>query len=65
LIPAGRLAVTVQLFVLPVPAFGPGSVEYARKRAEELEIGGDVPLPGVKGDDVEIEAKYIGAGAYF
>jgi hypothetical protein len=51
--------------VLPVPAFGPGSVEYARKRAEELEIGGDVPLSGMKGDDVEIEAKYVGAGAYF
>ena len=37
-IPAGRLAVAMRPYAHPVPAFGPGSVEYARKKTEELEL---------------------------
>lgn len=37
-IPAGRLAVALRPYAKPVPAFGPGSVEYTRLRAEELEL---------------------------
>ncbi|KAI0684725.1 hypothetical protein BC835DRAFT_1388272 [Cytidiella melzeri] len=38
LIPAGRTAITLRAYARPTPAFGPGSVEYARQKAEELEL---------------------------
>lgn len=61
-IPAGRLAVAVKPYELPMPVFGPGSVEYTRKQAEELELGhdkdGDVASPRSGGS-------YAGAGSYF
>ncbi|ETW80971.1 hypothetical protein HETIRDRAFT_385645, partial [Heterobasidion irregulare TC 32-1] len=41
-IPAGRLAVAMKPFAKPAPAFGPGSIEYTRKRAEELELVGEL-----------------------
>ncbi|CDO68961.1 hypothetical protein BN946_scf184782.g9 [Trametes cinnabarina] len=37
MIPAGLLAVNVKPYTKPTPAFGPGSVEYVRRQAEELE----------------------------
>ncbi|KAI0335129.1 hypothetical protein GY45DRAFT_1241659 [Cubamyces sp. BRFM 1775] len=37
-IPAGLLAVAVKPYTKPVPAFGPGSVEYTRRQAEDLEL---------------------------
>jgi hypothetical protein len=54
LIPAGRMAVALRVYAQPTPAFGPGSVEYARQRAEALELveGGEsaegsiAPMPG-------------------
>ena len=38
LIPTGRMAVAIRPYAHPTPAFGPGSVEYARRKAEELEL---------------------------
>ncbi|KAI0775815.1 hypothetical protein BD413DRAFT_531776 [Trametes elegans] len=38
MIPAGLLAVAVKPYSKPIPAFGPGSVEYMRRQAEELEL---------------------------
>lgn len=38
MIPAGLLAAVVKPYAKPVPAFGPGSVEYTRRQAEELEL---------------------------
>ncbi|TBU31710.1 BRO1 domain-containing protein [Dichomitus squalens] len=38
MIPAGLLAVVVKPYTKPTPAFGPGSVEYIRRQAEELEL---------------------------
>lgn len=63
-IPEGRLAVAIKPYELPVPVFGPGSVKYAQKQAEELELelGQDkdesMPSPRVGGS-------YAGAGSYF
>jgi len=69
-IPAGRLAVAVKPYTRPTPAFGPGSVEYVRRQAEDLELA-------VKGDDQSetetlVDAasprsggSYAGAGSYF
>lgn len=74
LIPAGRAAVAFKPFTPPTPAFGPGSVEYARHQAELLELnssGGNVgsPVDGSSQDRPPIEQKstssYAGAGSYF
>ena len=37
-VPAGRLAVAIQAFTPPLPAFGPSSVEYIRKHADSLDV---------------------------
>ena len=37
-IPAGRMAVALKPFAQPTPAFGPGSLEYTRQKAEELQL---------------------------
>jgi hypothetical protein len=37
-IPAGRSAVEAVPYKPPVPAFGPGSVEHARRMAEVVEL---------------------------
>jgi hypothetical protein len=58
LVPTGRMAILAQPFVLPVPAFGPGSVEHTRQQAEGLEVRDECSLNGVG-------AKYAGAGAYY
>ena len=63
-IPEGRLAVAVKPYDLPMPMFGPGSVEYTGKEVEalELELGQqkdeNVPSPRAGGS-------YAGAGSYF
>lgn len=53
------MAVSAKQFVHPTPAFGPGSVEYIRRQAEELEFGADV-APGT-----QPVGAYAGAGSYF
>ena len=67
-IPAGRSAVSVKPYQPPTPAFGPGSVEHARRQAELLEL---------EEDNIDLHDKppaspssskspsYAGAGSYF
>ena len=66
-IPAGRLAVAVKPFAKPVPAFGPGSIEYTRKRAEELELVGELAPRDIAESVPAVQASqsYAGAGSYF
>src|ERR1700722_7043981 len=66
-IPAGRLALPAQPFVMPTPAFGPGSVEYIRQQTEELEVDVDDGTPSSAPGAVSssVGAKYAGAGAYY
>ncbi|KAK7029465.1 hypothetical protein VNI00_014498 [Paramarasmius palmivorus] len=73
-IPTGILAVQAKEYKAPKPAFGPGSVEYVRRQAEEeeaeLDGGGGVGGGGAGGvgEEEKKEAKtgsYAGAGAYF
>ncbi|KAH9942358.1 uncharacterized protein BXZ73DRAFT_87964 [Epithele typhae] len=67
MIPAGVAAVAVKAYSKPVPAFGPGSVEYARKQAEDLELldaspdTNDVHLSSPPGSS----KSYAGADAYY
>ncbi|KAJ7729649.1 BRO1 domain-containing protein [Mycena maculata] len=60
-IPTGRMAVAAKAFVPPQPAFGPGSVEHIRRRAEELELDEDAVADGTPASS----ATYAGAGSYF
>ncbi|EGN99751.1 hypothetical protein SERLA73DRAFT_88380 [Serpula lacrymans var. lacrymans S7.3] len=68
-IPAGRLAVAVKPFSSHIPAFGPGSVEHARRQIEELSV----LEPGVESEQSSDADKaspfsretYAGAGSYF
>ncbi|KAI0663425.1 BRO1 domain-containing protein [Cubamyces menziesii] len=70
MIPAGLLAVAVKPYTKPVPAFGPGSVEYTRRQAEELELlssetatdTASSPSPSIPGASTK---SYAGAEAYY
>ncbi|EPQ57157.1 hypothetical protein GLOTRDRAFT_137557 [Gloeophyllum trabeum ATCC 11539] len=63
-VPAGRLAVARKEWARPVPAFGPGSVEDARRRAEALEVGqGGEGVEGVTSPGSA--GSYAGSGSYF
>ncbi|KAJ6509007.1 BRO1 domain-containing protein [Mycena sanguinolenta] len=57
-IPTGRLALTAKTCVPPQPAFGPGSLEDIRRKAEELELD-DESVGG------QTQGSYAGAGSYF
>ncbi|KAJ7043911.1 BRO1 domain-containing protein [Mycena alexandri] len=59
-IPTGRLALAAKTFVAPQPAFGPGSMEDVRRRAEELELDDDTVTSGSG-----TQGSYAGAGSYF
>lgn len=50
--PAGRLAVVTKEYVPVTPSFGPGSIEFLRRRTEE--IGTTPPAKD-----------YAGSGSYF
>ncbi len=65
-IPGGRIAIPAKPYSPPLPAFGPGSLEYTRRKAEQLDLdpaeidGKDEPrTPPASG------ANYAGAGSYF
>ncbi|TDL26176.1 hypothetical protein BD410DRAFT_716479 [Rickenella mellea] len=60
-IPAGRMAVAIRLYTLPLPAFGPGSVEYTRRQVDEMASLGDE----TKDADSSPTVSYAGAGQYF
>ncbi|KAF9527292.1 BRO1-like domain-containing protein [Crepidotus variabilis] len=71
-IPNGILAIAAKPYVPPSPAFGPGSIEYTRRKTEQLEIAArsssDVSdnhgiAPGTM--PTSPTASYAGAGAYF
>ncbi|KAH9892666.1 hypothetical protein C8Q73DRAFT_649444 [Cubamyces lactineus] len=70
LIPAGLLAVAVKPYTRPVPAFGPGSVEYTRRQAEELELlssetAPDTASPSSPSVSGASAKSYAGAEAYY
>ncbi|KAI0266975.1 hypothetical protein BC834DRAFT_1040810 [Gloeopeniophorella convolvens] len=56
-VPAGRLAVALRAFAPPAPAFGPGSVAYARAHGEDPA--------GAADGEAEGRPSYAGAGSYF
>ena len=58
-IPGGRIAISAKPYVLPKPAFGPGSMEYVRRKADADEVGNG------NGSDMVPSGNYAGAGAYF
>lgn len=69
-IPAGRLAVTIKPYPKPIPLFGPGSVDYARKQTEALELlstedDGNNHGNGSLLDNASSKQSYAGAGSYF
>jgi len=68
-IPAGRLAVATKPFMPPTPAFGPRSVEYVRRQAEELELAtGDTHeqhSTTLSATGPSSGGTYAGAGSYF
>ncbi|TFK44298.1 BRO1 domain-containing protein [Crucibulum laeve] len=65
-IPVGQLAIAAKPFDPPVPIFGPGSVDYLRRQASELNIsdntGGDITSAANASSPA---SNYAGAGAYF
>jgi len=68
-VPAGRLAVAIQAFAPPLPAFGPGSVEYIRKHADSLDVE-DHNSSFVSDEQQSMmnpasRPNYAGAGSYF
>ncbi|KAJ6557276.1 hypothetical protein DFH09DRAFT_1248226 [Mycena vulgaris] len=63
-IPAGRQALGAKAFVPPQPAFGPGSTEDVRRRAEALELDGEDGDQGPR-DARSASGTYAGAGSYF
>ncbi|KAF4567321.1 hypothetical protein EYR40_006318 [Pleurotus pulmonarius] len=64
-IPTGRLALPAKPFNPPLPIFGPGSVEYARQKAEELELPDDSPASTLTSPPETAGKSYAGAGSYF
>ncbi|GBE80611.1 hypothetical protein BKA93DRAFT_819443 [Sparassis latifolia] len=69
-IPAGRLAVAVREYQRPSPAFGPGSVEYVQRQAEQLQLGANTEnegetVPPIDTSSPHSSSSYAGAGSYF
>lgn len=63
-IPAGRLAVAAKAYLPPTPVYGPGSVEYTRRKAEDLELANSPAEPEVPSSASSV-GQYAGAGSYF
>ncbi|KAH9069792.1 hypothetical protein EDB83DRAFT_2262514 [Lactarius deliciosus] len=68
-VPAGRLAVAIKAFAAPLPAFGPGSVEYTRKHADSLDVEDrESSFTSDEQQNMRNPASkptYAGAGSYF
>ncbi|TFK54538.1 hypothetical protein OE88DRAFT_1624830 [Heliocybe sulcata] len=71
-VPAGRLAVARKEWAKPMPAFGPGSLEDARRKAEALELDDEGGGGGEDGEKRAADAAsprsggaYAGSGSYF
>ena len=65
-VPAGRLAVATKAFMVPSPAFGPGSVEYIRRHADSLNLDdSDLSSGQQSTTNTTGRSSYAGAGSYF
>ena len=64
-IPAGTLARKATPFTPPQPSFGPNSIEYLRRKTEELRARDDGPPAPPPKDTLPKSGNYAGAGAYF
>jgi hypothetical protein len=68
-IPAGRGAMTVKPYKLPMPAFGPGSAGYEAREADRWQMAGVESMLASTGlteqDGNGSEAEYAGKGAYY
>ncbi|KAF6763135.1 pH-response regulator protein palC [Ephemerocybe angulata] len=68
-IPAGTLARKTTPYTPPQPCFGPNSIEYLRRKTEELKAKDDTKdgagPPGPPPKESPHVGKYSGAGAYF
>ncbi|KAF8160703.1 BRO1 domain-containing protein [Crassisporium funariophilum] len=67
-IPGGRIAIPAKPYIPAEPVFGPGSKEYGRRKAEQLEISGssssEEPVSN-NSHSSPANGNYAGAGAYF
>jgi hypothetical protein len=67
-IPGGRIAIPAKPYIPPLPAFGPGSLEYTRRKAEQLDMDG-AATPDDRDSLEPVAANptgtYAGAGSYF
>ncbi|ESK90332.1 ph-response regulator protein palc [Moniliophthora roreri MCA 2997] len=70
--PTGILAVSAKAYTPPTPAFGPGSPEYVRRQAEELDASSLAIESGESSVDSPKDSlpssgtgTYAGAGSYF
>lgn len=64
-IPTGILAVHVKPYMPPAPAFGPGSVEYARLQTEALAVDDHDSSSDEANANSASRRTYAGAGSYF
>ncbi|KAF9482219.1 pH-response regulator protein palC [Pholiota conissans] len=68
-IPGGRIAIPAKPYTAPLPAFGPGSLEYTRRKAEQLDMENvDGKGEGDSTGDASrspLVGNYAGAGSYF
>lgn len=72
-IPSGRAAVEPRPYIVPIPAFGPGSVAYIQRQAEQLELktkdsadpDPDRIEPPALEQNTSVSPSYAGAGSYF
>jgi len=66
-IPGGRIAIPAKPYTPPAPAFGPGSVEYNRRKSHEIERSGSPTTEHITTESLGPPpvGKYAGAGAYF
>ncbi|KIM45339.1 hypothetical protein M413DRAFT_66183 [Hebeloma cylindrosporum] len=67
-IPGGRIAIPAKPYIPPLPAFGPGSLEYTRRKAEQLDMDGTTSTDdrgGLGPAASNAAGTYAGAGSYF
>ncbi|PPQ95331.1 hypothetical protein CVT26_008176 [Gymnopilus dilepis] len=65
-IPGGRIAIPAKPYDPPIPAFGPGSIEYTRRHAEHLQLDdGRDEATADAASTSKSPGTYAGAGSYF
>ena len=58
------MAIPAKPYTPPAPAFGPGSLEYTRRKSQQLEQS-DLIATETESVSPPSVGKYAGAGAYF